>query len=208
MLALMRWRDQFNPAQSMTKPLPMAWANDTLLLYSSPRMSVVYTGRMGQTAPRFSKGTTSNCTNFTRYASSGTRLPPCWRFVTETAGRRKCCRPLRAVAKAAMARRRLQSGAGTDADSQSRPTTASVTEIPRLPLRERHAILCCVILEIVKYGHPALREKGKRIERVTPEIRQLAADMIVTMYAADGVGLAAQQVGRPMMLTVIDISAS
>jgi len=65
-----------------------------------------------------------------------------------------------------------------------------------------------VILEIVKYGHPALREKGKRIERVTPEIRQLAADMIVTMYAADGVGLAAQQVGRPMMLTVIDISAS
>jgi peptide deformylase len=65
-----------------------------------------------------------------------------------------------------------------------------------------------VILEIVKYGHPALREKGVRIKQITPEIRQLAAAMIETMYAADGVGLAAQQVGRPLMLTVIDISSS
>jgi len=65
-----------------------------------------------------------------------------------------------------------------------------------------------MILEIVKYGHPALREKGARVKQVTPEIRQLAADMIETMYAADGVGLAAQQVGRPLMLTVIDISSS
>jgi peptide deformylase len=65
-----------------------------------------------------------------------------------------------------------------------------------------------VILEIVKFGHPALREKGKCIDRVTPEIRQLAADMIETMRAADGVGLAAQQVGRPIMVTVIDVSMS
>lgn len=65
-----------------------------------------------------------------------------------------------------------------------------------------------MVLEIVKYGHSALREKGVRIKQVTPEIRQLAADMIETMYAADGVGLAAQQVGRPLLLTVIDISAS
>jgi peptide deformylase len=65
-----------------------------------------------------------------------------------------------------------------------------------------------VILEIAKYGHPALREKGARIKQITPEIRQLAADMIETMYAADGVGLAAQQVGRPLLLTVIDISSS
>jgi peptide deformylase len=65
-----------------------------------------------------------------------------------------------------------------------------------------------VILDIVKFGHPALREKGKRIDRVTPEIRQLAANMIETMGAADGVGLAAQQIGRPMMLTVIDVSMS
>jgi peptide deformylase len=65
-----------------------------------------------------------------------------------------------------------------------------------------------VALEIVKYGHPALREKGKRIDHVTEEVRQLAAAMIETMYAAEGVGLAAQQVGRALMLTVIDVTPS
>ncbi len=63
-----------------------------------------------------------------------------------------------------------------------------------------------MVLEIVKYGHPVLRQKGKHIERVTPELRQLAADMIETMHAADGVGLAAQQIGKPLMLTVIDVT--
>jgi peptide deformylase len=62
-----------------------------------------------------------------------------------------------------------------------------------------------VILQILKCGHPILREKGKRIERVTPEIRRLVTDMIETMYAANGVGLAAQQIGRPIQLTVIDV---
>jgi len=65
-----------------------------------------------------------------------------------------------------------------------------------------------VVLDIVKYGHPVLREKGKRIERVTPEIRQLAADMVETMHTADGVGLAAQQVGRAILLTVIDVATA
>ena len=65
-----------------------------------------------------------------------------------------------------------------------------------------------VILDIIKYGHPVLREKGQRIERVTPEIRKLAADMIDTMRGADGVGLAAQQVGRAILLTVIDVTES
>ena len=65
-----------------------------------------------------------------------------------------------------------------------------------------------VVLEIVKYGHPVLREKGGRIERVTPEIRKLAADMLETMHAAEGLGLAAQQVGHALMLTVIDVSGT
>ncbi len=65
-----------------------------------------------------------------------------------------------------------------------------------------------VTLEIVKYGHPVLREKGKPVARVTQEIRQLAADMIETMYAAKGVGLAAQQIGRPLLLTVVDVRDS
>jgi peptide deformylase len=60
-------------------------------------------------------------------------------------------------------------------------------------------------LEIVKYGHPALRERGQRVAKVTAEIRQLAEDMLETMYAAKGVGLAAPQVGRALQLTVLDV---
>ncbi len=63
-----------------------------------------------------------------------------------------------------------------------------------------------VILEIVHYGHPALRMKGRRIAAVDAGIRKLAADMLETMTAANGVGLAAQQVGRPLLLCVLDIS--
>ncbi len=63
-----------------------------------------------------------------------------------------------------------------------------------------------MILPVVKYGNPVLRQKGARIEAITPEIKQLIADMFETMEAADGVGLAAQQIGRAVQLTVIDVS--
>src|SRR5512145_1525250 len=62
-----------------------------------------------------------------------------------------------------------------------------------------------MILEIVKYGHPVLRAKGARIEKITPEIKALIADMFETMKAAAGVGLAAQQVGHALQLAVIDV---
>jgi peptide deformylase len=63
-----------------------------------------------------------------------------------------------------------------------------------------------MIREIVIYGDPVLRTKGKRIEQIDDEIRVLAADMLETMYEANGVGLAAQQIGRALQLTVIDVS--
>jgi peptide deformylase len=62
-----------------------------------------------------------------------------------------------------------------------------------------------MVLEVVQYGDPILRRKGARIERITPELRRLIADMFETMYAAHGIGLAAQQVGHALQLTVIDI---
>jgi peptide deformylase len=62
-----------------------------------------------------------------------------------------------------------------------------------------------MILDIVKYGHPVLRKKGERIERLTPEIKRLIADMLETMHASNGVGLAAQQIGRALHLTVLDV---
>lgn len=62
-----------------------------------------------------------------------------------------------------------------------------------------------MILQIVNYGHPTLRQKGARVETVTDEIRELVADMLQTMRAARGVGLAAQQVARALQLTVVDV---
>ena len=61
-------------------------------------------------------------------------------------------------------------------------------------------------LSILQYGDPVLRVKGKRIDQVDDRIRELAANMLETMHAANGVGLAAQQIGEPLQLTVVDIS--
>jgi len=63
-----------------------------------------------------------------------------------------------------------------------------------------------MILPIVTYGHPVLRQKGEPVRRITPEITKLIADMLETMRDARGVGLAAQQVGRALQLTVIDVT--
>jgi len=61
-------------------------------------------------------------------------------------------------------------------------------------------------LPIRKYGDPILRAKGKRIEEVDDKVRALAENMLETMHAANGVGLAAQQVGQALQLTVLDVS--
>ena len=61
-------------------------------------------------------------------------------------------------------------------------------------------------LSILQYGDPILRAKGKRIEQIDDRIRELVQNMIETMHMANGVGLAAQQVGEPIQLTVLDVS--
>ena len=63
-----------------------------------------------------------------------------------------------------------------------------------------------MILPILEYGDPLLRAKGKPIDNIDDRIRELAANMIETMHAANGVGLAAQQVGQALQLTVLDVS--
>lgn len=63
-----------------------------------------------------------------------------------------------------------------------------------------------MILSILQYGDPILRTKGKRIQKIDERIRELAANMVETMHAANGVGLAAQQVGEALQLTVLDVS--
>lgn len=63
-----------------------------------------------------------------------------------------------------------------------------------------------MILPILEYGDPILRAKGKPIDNIDDRIRELAANMIETMHSANGVGLAAQQVGEALQLTVLDVS--
>jgi peptide deformylase len=60
------------------------------------------------------------------------------------------------------------------------------------------------ILPIHVLGSPILRQETKPVKQVTDELRRLIDDMIETMYAAKGIGLAAPQVGRTERLAVID----
>ncbi|MDH5256223.1 MAG: peptide deformylase, partial [Gammaproteobacteria bacterium] len=62
------------------------------------------------------------------------------------------------------------------------------------------------VLRILEYPDPRLRIKAKPVEAVTDDIRQLAAEMLETMYAAPGIGLAATQVDRHVRLVVMDVS--
>jgi len=64
-----------------------------------------------------------------------------------------------------------------------------------------------MILPIYPYGHPILREETEPIESDSPELQQLIDDMIETMHAAHGIGLAAPQVGRRERVFVVDLSA-
>ncbi len=63
-----------------------------------------------------------------------------------------------------------------------------------------------MILPILQYGDPVLRAKGTWVEEIDDRFRELIANMIETMHAANGVGLAAQQIGEALQLTVLDIS--
>jgi len=62
-----------------------------------------------------------------------------------------------------------------------------------------------MIREIRLYGDPVLREKAARVGPLDEEVQHLIDDLIETMYEADGIGLAASQVGVPLRLFVYDI---
>lgn len=63
-----------------------------------------------------------------------------------------------------------------------------------------------MILKIVKYPDPVLQQPGEPVTEFNDELRKFAADMFETMYAEQGIGLAAQQVGVAKRLAVIDLS--
>ena len=61
-------------------------------------------------------------------------------------------------------------------------------------------------MEIVLYPHPALRWKSKPIQEINDELRQVVAEMFKLMYAAKGIGLAANQVGLPYRLFIMNLT--
>ena len=63
-----------------------------------------------------------------------------------------------------------------------------------------------MILTIVKYPEPVLEQPGEPVSEFNDELRKLVADMFETMYASQGIGLAAPQVGLSKRLTVVDLS--
>jgi peptide deformylase len=63
------------------------------------------------------------------------------------------------------------------------------------------------ILPVKKYPSPELTTRAEEVSTIDDELRRLVADMVETMYAASGVGLAANQVGVTRRLAVMDVSA-
>ena len=63
-----------------------------------------------------------------------------------------------------------------------------------------------MIREIVHYDAPVLRAKGREVGRITPALRALVTDLLDSMRAARGVGLAAQQIGEAVQVAVIDVT--
>jgi len=63
-----------------------------------------------------------------------------------------------------------------------------------------------MIREIVHYDAPVLRAKGREVGAITPEIKTLVEDLLDSMRAAHGVGLAAQQIGEAVQVAVVNIT--
>ena len=64
------------------------------------------------------------------------------------------------------------------------------------------------IRKVVKYGEPSLREPSKEVHKVSQKIKSLVDDLLDTMYAQNGVGLAAPQIGENYRVFVVDVSTN
>ena len=84
-----------------------------------------------------------------------------------------------------------------DKSTSSESATVAAPETPAKPIK---------IYPIVKYGDPILEKPGAPITKFDTEMEQLVDDMFASMYAAQGVGLAAPQIGLSLRLTVIDVT--
>lgn len=87
-----------------------------------------------------------------------------------------------------------------DKSTSSKATAATATETPQVSSPPRK------IYPIVKYGDSILEKPGAPVARFNSELEELAEDMFASMYAAQGVGLAAPQIGKSMRFAVVDVT--
>ncbi|MGH9314077.1 MAG: peptide deformylase, partial [Vicinamibacterales bacterium] len=64
-----------------------------------------------------------------------------------------------------------------------------------------------MIRPLLRHGAPVLHRPAEPVSAVTPEIQTVIDDMVQTMYAAPGIGLAAPQIGVPLRIFVVDVTA-
>ena len=89
-----------------------------------------------------------------------------------------------------------------DKSTSSEPVAATTeTVLPAVPVG-----LPRKIYSIIKYGDPILEKPTAAITDFGPELEELTEDMFASMYAAQGVGLAAPQIGKNLRLTVVDVT--
>ena len=83
----------------------------------------------------------------------------------------------------------------SERETAASEASATVAAAPALTLHK-----------IVKYGDPVLEKPAATIQKFDAELERLAEEMFATMYAANGVGLAAPQIGKSVRLTVVDVT--
>jgi len=88
----------------------------------------------------------------------------------------------------------------SDKSTSSKAPAAAATETPQVSPPPRK------IYPIVKYGDPVLEKPGAPVKTFDAELEELAEDMFASMYAAQGVGLAAPQIGKSMRFAVVDVT--
>jgi peptide deformylase len=87
-----------------------------------------------------------------------------------------------------------------DKSKISEGTAPTATEMPQAPSAARK------IYPIVKYGDAVLEKPGTPVKKFDAELEELAEDMFASMYAAQGVGLAAPQIGKSLRIAVVDVT--
>lgn len=86
----------------------------------------------------------------------------------------------------------------TTSEETTAATNAATPEVSAPPRK---------IYPIIKYGDPILEKPTKPISNFDDELSELAEDMFATMYAAQGIGLAAPQIGKSIRMTVVDVTS-